>query len=94
MAQVKEAMRLSNDQTKELCKVALLGVPFGIAAGRFGTEAGDRAVRTEALQGALESLGYNVGDHGSLPVPTAIAPGVGTPVPGGLTYREAHLGWK
>jgi arginase len=43
---------------------------------------------------ALNLLAHVAGIHISLDMDSldpAVAPGVGTPVPGGLTYREAHL---
>lgn len=43
---------------------------------------------------ALERLGHLSRVHVSLDMDSldpSVAPGVGTPVPGGLTYREAHL---
>ena len=43
---------------------------------------------------ALERLGHMKRIHVSLDMDCLdpmVAPGVGTPVPGGLTYREAHL---
>jgi len=54
-------------------------------------ERGLRAVMTEAVQIASAGTG---GFHLSLDmdaVDPQSAPGVGTPVKGGLTYREAHL---
>lgn len=52
------------------------------------------------LSRGLRALGHTIVDHGDLPIKTqeeqrivdpAYAPGVGTPVKGGLNYREAHL---
>ncbi len=54
-------------------------------------ERGIRAVMTEALQIAgHETTGYHVSLDMDW-VDMAYAPGVGTPVRGGATYREAHL---
>jgi arginase len=54
-------------------------------------ERGIRAVMTEALQIARhETIGYHVSLDMDW-VDMAYAPGVGTPVRGGATYREAHL---
>ena len=57
-------------------------------------ERGLRAVMTEAIQRVSDGTsGFHVSfDMDS--VDPAEAPGVGTPVRGGLTYREAHLGME
>jgi arginase len=54
-------------------------------------ERGLRAVMSDAIRFAMDgAAGFHVSfDMDS--VDPQIAPGVGTPVPGGLTYREAHL---
>ena len=54
-------------------------------------ERGLRAVMTEAIQRASDGTsGFHVSFDMDA-VDPAEAPGVGTPVHGGLTYREAHL---
>ena len=55
--------------------ISILGVPMGLGAGRYGAEAGDRAVRTERILHALEALGHHVHDDGSLAIPPATEPG-------------------
>jgi len=54
-------------------------------------ERGLKAVMADAMRFAIDgTTGFHVSfDMDS--VDPQIAPGVGTPVPGGLTYREAHL---
>ncbi|MFN7924990.1 MAG: arginase [Bryobacteraceae bacterium] len=54
-------------------------------------ERGLRAVMADAIRFAMDdTAGFHVSfDMDS--VDPQLAPGVGTPVPGGLTYREAHL---
>jgi arginase len=54
-------------------------------------ELGMRTVIRQAIQAAsADTVGFHVSlDMDS--VDPVEAPGVGTPVPGGLTYREAHL---
>lgn len=52
-------------------RVSILGVPISLGAGRWGAEAGDRAVRTAKLQQALAALGFDVHDEGSMAVPAA-----------------------
>lgn len=56
-------------------RISILGVPISLGAGRFGAEAGDRAVRTARLHQALQALGFDVCDEGSLAVPNASDPG-------------------
>lgn len=54
----------------------------------------DRGGLEPAMSEALEYLAGSAFVHVSLDldvVDPTIAPGVGTPVPGGLSYREAHL---
>ncbi len=54
----------------------------------------DRLGLTHIVASTLESLGSLSRLHVSLDADVLdpeVAPGVGTPVPGGLTYREAHL---
>jgi arginase len=57
------------------CEISIIGVPMGLGAGRYGAEAGDRAVRTEHLVAALEALGHTVHDGGALAIPPATHPG-------------------
>jgi arginase len=52
-------------------RISILGVPISLGAGRWGVEAGDRAVRTAKLQQALTALGFDVREEGSLDVPHA-----------------------
>jgi arginase len=47
------------------------------------------------MEETLEKVGPNV--HVSFDLDSldpTVAPGVGTPVPGGITYREAHLAFE
>ncbi|MFQ5577163.1 MAG: arginase, partial [Anaerolineae bacterium] len=71
-------------------KAALKQSGVGIYTMREIDERGMAAVAREALR----RLGHRPRLHISLDMDAldpAEAPGVGTPVPGGLTYREAHL---
>jgi arginase len=54
-------------------KIGILGVPLGYGAGQIGSELGPRAMRVSRLRGkflaeSLSDLGYNVTDHGDVPV--------------------------
>lgn len=71
-------------------KVALAKSGIKVFTMREVDELGMAAVVREALRalGDVEVLHISF-DMDSLD--PAVAPGVGTPVPGGLTYREAHL---
>src|SRR5690606_36519641 len=67
-------------------------VRLGIAAYTMSDvdRRGIAAVATEALGRLSHAPRLHVSFDADVLDPT-IAPGVGTPVPGGLTYREAHL---
>ncbi len=71
-------------------KIALAGSGIKVMTMRDIDENGMAAV----VRAALNALGNVDAIHVSFDMDSLepqIAPGVGTPVPGGLTYREAHL---
>jgi arginase len=49
-------------------KVAVIGAPMDLGAGRRGVDMGPSAVRVASLNARLESLGYEVEDHGNIEV--------------------------
>lgn len=49
-------------------KVAVIGAPMDLGAGRRGVDMGPSAVRVAQLQARLESLGYRVDDLGNIEV--------------------------
>ena len=71
--------------------VNLIGFPIDLGADRRGVDMGPSALRIAVLQTKLERLGYKVISFDLDSVDPEIAPGVGTPVRGGFSYREAHL---
>src|SRR5438067_2061310 len=113
-------------------KVAVIGAPLDLGAGRRGVDMGPSAIRYAGLAARIAELGYEYVDRGNVGTAVAeatavvdeqarflpqiketcrhiagpgfvhvsldmdaidpdVAPGVGTPVRGGLSYREAHL---
>ncbi|UCG25511.1 MAG: arginase family protein [Chloroflexota bacterium] len=52
--------------------------------------AAGRDLRLQTVAAACQSI-YQIGRLCMDGLDPVVAPGVGTPVPGGLTYREAHL---
>jgi arginase len=50
-------------------RIALLGAPIDMGASRRGTLMGPAALRTAGLLTLLETLGFDVTDHGDLAVP-------------------------
>lgn len=54
-----------------MSRVALLGVPLDLGAGRRGTDMGPSAVRYARLQAELEALGHQVLDLGNVSFPVA-----------------------
>ncbi len=57
-------------------KVAVIGAPMDLGAGRRGVDMGPSAVRAASLHARLSSLGYNVEDLGNIDVvqPEATSP--------------------
>ena len=51
-------------------KIALIGVPVDLGAGRRGVDMGPSAVRYASLRARLEQLGHIVNDLGNIAVPT------------------------
>ncbi len=51
-------------------KIALIGVPVDLGAGRRGVDMGPSAVRYASLRARLEQLGHIVHDLGNIAVPT------------------------
>lgn len=51
--------------------IALLGVPCDLGAGQRGAVMGPTALRVAGIVEGLHDLGYEVTDHGDLPVPHA-----------------------
>ena len=51
-------------------KIALIGVPVDLGAGRRGVDMGPSAVRYASLRARLEQLGHTVNDLGNIAVPT------------------------
>lgn len=51
-------------------KIALIGVPVDLGAGRRGVDMGPSAVRYASLRARLEQLGHLVSDLGNIVVPT------------------------
>ncbi|MGA2600155.1 MAG: arginase family protein, partial [Bryobacteraceae bacterium] len=49
-------------------RVAIVGAPLDLGAGRRGVDMGPSAVRVANLNARLASLGYNVDDLGNVPV--------------------------
>ncbi len=84
------AQMMHADQGGMIVQVVSMVLTIGVlGSGLFG--AGMRAVMEEALRAAGRGT---VGYHVSLDmdwIDPEDAPGVGTPVRGGATYREAHL---
>src|ERR1700722_2224278 len=56
----------NSSQTKH---IAVLGAPIDIGASQRGTLMGPAALRTAGLLTLLENLGFEVTDHGDLPIP-------------------------
>jgi len=52
-------------------KIALIGVPLDLGAGRRGVDMGPSAVRVAGLGKRLTALGFNVTDLGNIEVPQA-----------------------
>jgi arginase len=52
-------------------KIALIGVPLDLGAGRRGVDMGPSAVRVAGLGKRLAALGFEVADLGNVPVPQA-----------------------
>jgi arginase len=50
-------------------KVAIIGAPLDLGAGRRGVDMGPSAVRVAGLGRRLAALGYDVSDLGNIPVP-------------------------
>ncbi|HWG84483.1 MAG TPA: arginase [Deinococcales bacterium] len=71
-------------------KVAILGVPMDLGAGRRGVDMGPSAIRYARLAETLVALGHDVEDLGNVTVPVleAITPG-SVPADSGLPYLEA-----
>ena len=66
--------------TKELKRsIRLIGVPMDLGAGRRGVDMGPSAIRIAGLEGALQALGYQVGDAGDVAVPSPEAQEPGDP---------------
>src|SRR5919108_439305 len=61
--------------------ISLIGAPLDLGAGRRGVDMGPSALRQAGLHVSFDLDGVDP-EH---------APGVGTPSPGGISYREAHL---
>src|SRR3978361_2504931 len=55
-------------------RIALLGAPIDIGASQRGTLMGPAALRTAGLLTLLDGLGFEVEDHGDLPIRRAAEP--------------------
>lgn len=69
-------------------RVAVVGMPMDLGAGRRGVDMGPSALRYARLLEGLEAQGFAVEDLGNIPVPVAQARGRGA---GGLAYLEEIL---
>ncbi len=72
-------------------QIALLGVPIEIGASQRGTLMGPDALRTAGIGRVLEQLGFDVEDHGNLPV-HAVSSADGPP-PVNAKYYDDIKGW-
>ncbi len=54
-------------------KLSIFGIPMDLGAGRRGVDMGPSALRLAQLANSLETLGYDVTDHGNIAVPVAEA---------------------
>jgi arginase len=61
-------------------KLAIIGAPLDLGAGRRGVDMGPSAIRYAGLEARLDSLGYECADWGN----------VGTPVAEALTEGDPH----
>lgn len=60
-------------------RVALVGVPIDLGAGRRGVDMGPSALRAADAQARVAALGYEVDDRGDLPVKIQETQGAGDP---------------
>jgi arginase len=60
-------------------KIAILGAPLDLGAGRRGVDMGASAVRLAGLNPRIATLGYEVEDLGNIPVPQPEAEPIGHP---------------
>lgn len=86
-------------------KISIIGVPMDLGQTRRGVDMGPSAMRyagvverlgvTKVMEETIKYLSENTdGVHLSLDLDALDpndAPGVGTPVMGGISYRESHL---
>ena len=59
--------------------VTIIGVPLDLGAGRRGVDMGPSALRVAGLDDRVRELGYEIRDHGDLPVKIAETQGPGDP---------------
>lgn len=82
---------MSDADTSNTPKIALLGIPIEIGASQAGTLMGPAALRTAGIARVLEQLGLTVEDHGDLARPAAIASD--DPPPANAKYYNEIKGW-
>ncbi len=54
--------------------IRIIGVPMSLGQQRRGVDMGPNAIRYAGLQERLRSLGYDVYDHGDVPIPIDVSP--------------------
>jgi arginase len=82
---------MSDADTSNTPKIALLGIPIEIGASQAGTLMGPAALRTAGIARVLEQLGLTVEDHGDLAKPAAIASD--DPPPANAKYYDEIKNW-
>ena len=82
---------MSDADTSNISKIALLGIPIEIGASQAGTLMGPAALRTAGIARVLEQLGLTVEDHGDLARPAAIASD--SPTPANAKYYDEIKSW-
>jgi arginase len=66
-----ESQRMPSSSATRASRIAILGVPMDLGAGRRGVDMGPSAIRVARLQARLAALGYEVEDLGNVDVDQA-----------------------
>jgi arginase len=81
---------MSDTETSQHPKIALLGIPIEIGASQAGTLMGPAALRTAGIARVLEQLGHAIEDHGDMARPTIAA---ATAPPANAKYYDEVNAW-
>ncbi len=82
---------MSDADTSNTPKIALLGIPIEIGASQAGTLMGPAALRTAGIARVLEQLGLTVEDHGDLAKPATASSD--DPPPANAKYYDEIKNW-